>query len=73
MMVILRGVRHRYEAFHGVRLSDEALQASVKLSRRYLRSRFLPDKALDVIDEATAAHTHAKIKSQQRSISRNVC
>jgi len=62
MMVILRGVRHRYEAFHGVRLSDEALQASVKLSRRYLRSRFLPDKALDVIDEATA-----RIRMQKES------
>src|SRR5208283_3241770 len=54
MMVILRGIRPRYEAYHGVRLSDEALQASVKLSRRYIRNRFLPDKAVDVIDEATA-------------------
>jgi ATP-dependent Clp protease ATP-binding subunit ClpB len=54
MMVILRGIRARYEAFHAVRLADEALQASVKLSRRYLRSRFLPDKAIDVIDEAAA-------------------
>src|SRR5262249_35292734 len=62
MMLILRGVRTRYEAFHGVRLSDEALQASVKLSRRYLRSRFLPDKALDVIDEATA-----RIRMQKES------
>src|SRR5262249_22795810 len=50
MMVILRGLRARYEAFYGVRLADEALQASVKLSRRYMRSRFLPDKAIDVID-----------------------
>jgi ATP-dependent Clp protease ATP-binding subunit ClpB len=62
MMVILRGVRTRYEGFHGVRLSDEALQAAVKLSRRYLRSRFLPDKALDVIDEATA-----RIRMQRES------
>lgn len=54
MMVILRGIRARYEAFHAVRLGDESLQASVKLSRRYLRSRFLPDKAIDVIDEAAA-------------------
>jgi ATP-dependent Clp protease ATP-binding subunit ClpB len=54
MMVILRGIRSRYETFHAVRLADEALQASVKLSRRYLRSRFLPDKAIDVIDEAAA-------------------
>ncbi|HUA83761.1 MAG TPA: AAA family ATPase [Bryobacteraceae bacterium] len=62
MMVILRGIRARYEAYHGVRLSDEALQASVKLSRRYLRSRFLPDKAIDIIDEATA-----RIRMQKES------
>jgi ATP-dependent Clp protease ATP-binding subunit ClpB len=54
MLFILRGIRERYEAFHGVKLSDEALQAAVKLSRRYLRDRFLPDKAIDVIDAATA-------------------
>jgi ATP-dependent Clp protease ATP-binding subunit ClpB len=62
MMVILRGIRGRYEAYHGVRLSDDALQASVKLSRRYLRSRFLPDKAIDIIDEATA-----RIRMQRES------
>jgi ATP-dependent Clp protease ATP-binding subunit ClpB len=62
MMVILRGLRARYEAFHGVRLADEALQASVKLSRRYMRSRFLPDKAIDVIDEAAA-----RIRMQKES------
>src|SRR5262249_44522799 len=62
MMVILRGIRARYEAYHGVRLSDEALQASVKLSRRYLRSRFLPDKAIDIIDESTA-----RIRMQKES------
>lgn len=54
MLTILRGIRPRYEAYHGVRLSEEALQAAVKLSRRYLRTRFLPDKAIDIIDEATA-------------------
>lgn len=62
MMTILRGIRTRYEAFHGVRLSDDALQASVKLSRRYIRDRFLPDKAIDVIDEATA-----RIRMQKES------
>jgi len=62
MMTILRGVRARYEAFHGVGLSDESLQASVKLSRRYIRDRFLPDKAIDVIDEATA-----RIRMQKES------
>lgn len=54
MLSILRGIRENYEAFHGVKLSDEALQTAVKLSRRYLRDRFLPDKAIDVIDAATA-------------------
>lgn len=54
MLSILRGIRERYETFHGVRVSDEALQASVRLSRRYLRSSFMPDKAIDVMDTATA-------------------
>jgi ATP-dependent Clp protease ATP-binding subunit ClpB len=54
MLVILRGIRPRYEAYHGIRLPDEALRAAVKLSRRYLPSRFLPDKAIDILDEASA-------------------
>jgi len=76
MMTILRGIRARYEAFHGVRLSDEALQASVKLSRRYIRDRFLPDKAIDIIDEATARIRMQKeskptqIDQQQRALLR---
>jgi ATP-dependent Clp protease ATP-binding subunit ClpB len=54
MLYILRGIRERYAVYHGVDLTDEALQAAVKLSRRYIRDRFLPDKAIDVIDAATA-------------------
>ena len=54
MLYILRGIRDRYAAFHGVELTDESLVAAVKLSRRYMRDRFLPDKAIDVIDAATA-------------------
>ncbi len=54
MLYILRGIRSRYADFHGVDLTDEALQAAIKLSRRYMRDRFLPDKAIDVIDAATA-------------------
>lgn len=54
MLSILRGIRERYQSFHGVDLTDEALQAAIKLSRRYMRDRFLPDKAIDVIDAATA-------------------
>jgi len=53
-LAILRGVRPYYEAHHSVRLPDESLGLTVKLSRRYLRDRFLPDKALDVIDEASS-------------------
>jgi ATP-dependent Clp protease ATP-binding subunit ClpB len=53
-LAILRGVRPYYEAHHAVRLPDESLGLAVKLSRRYLRDRFLPDKAIDVIDEATS-------------------
>lgn len=51
---ILEGLRDRYEAHHRVRFSDEALEAAVSLSDRYVQDRFLPDKAIDVIDEAGA-------------------
>ena len=51
---ILDGLRDRYEAHHHVRFSDEALHAAVKLSNRYIQDRFLPDKAIDVLDEAGA-------------------
>lgn len=49
---ILKGVRQSYENFHGVRISDDAIESAVKLSIRYITNRFLPDKALDLIDEA---------------------
>ena len=51
---ILDGLRDRYEAHHHVRYSDEALQAAVSMSSRYIQDRFLPDKAIDVLDEAGA-------------------
>lgn len=54
MLVLLRGLRPRFEAFHGVMLSDDALHAAIKLSRRYVRGRYFPDKAIDIIDQATA-------------------
>ena len=53
-MEILKGLRDKYEAFHKVKISDEALDLSVKLSSRYITDRFQPDKAIDVIDEAAA-------------------
>jgi ATP-dependent Clp protease ATP-binding subunit ClpC len=51
---ILRGLRDRYEAHHRVKISDEAIEAAVKLSDRYITDRFLPDKAIDLIDEAAS-------------------
>ena len=51
---ILKGLKSRYEAHHHVEITDEALQAAVTLSARYISDRFLPDKAIDVIDEACA-------------------
>lgn len=51
---ILRGLKPRYEAHHGVRIRDEALLAASKLSHRYIPDRFLPDKAIDLVDEACA-------------------
>jgi ATP-dependent Clp protease ATP-binding subunit ClpC len=51
---ILHGLKDRYEAFHRVRISDEAIVAAAELSDRYIRDRFLPDKAIDLIDQASA-------------------
>ncbi|MCL6627430.1 MAG: ATP-dependent Clp protease ATP-binding subunit, partial [Alicyclobacillus shizuokensis] len=51
---ILHGLRDRYEAHHRVKITDEALEAAVKLSDRYITDRFLPDKAIDLIDEAAS-------------------
>lgn len=52
---ILRGLKERFEVFHGVRISDHAIIASATLSNRYITDRFLPDKAIDLIDEACAS------------------
>ncbi len=54
-LAILKGLRKHYESFHGVKLSDEVLEDAVTLSKRYINDRFMPDKAIDLIDE-TAAH-----------------
>lgn len=51
---ILKGLRDRYEAFHKAKITDEALTAAVSLSSRYITDRFLPDKAIDVVDEAAS-------------------
>jgi ATP-dependent Clp protease ATP-binding subunit ClpB len=51
-IAILRGLKERYEVHHGVRITDDALIAAAKLSDRYIGGRFLPDKAIDLVDEA---------------------
>ncbi|MCD6096889.1 ATP-dependent chaperone ClpB [bacterium] len=54
-VAILRGIKEKYEVHHGIKISDEALIAAAKLSSRYIPDRFLPDKAIDLIDEAASA------------------
>ena len=51
---ILKGLKDRYEAHHKVTITDEAIDAAVKLSSRYIADRYLPDKAIDLIDEAAS-------------------
>ena len=53
-VAILKGLRPRYEEHHKVTITDEALEAAVRLSARYINDRFLPDKAIDLIDEASS-------------------
>ncbi len=73
-ILILKGVRDKYEAHHKVTITDEAIKSAVKLSSRYISDRFLPDKAIDLIDEAAsrvrlnAAATPEKIKELEQKI-----
>lgn len=53
-ILILKGIRDKYEAHHNVKITDEAIEAAVKMSVRYINDRFLPDKAIDLIDEAAS-------------------
>jgi len=75
---ILNGVKERYERFHGVRFTDEAIRAAVYQSNRYITDRFLPDKAIDVLDEAGArvklgkSSSYAEIKRIERELRRAV-
>lgn len=62
---ILKGLRERYETHHRVKISDEAIEAAVKMSDRYISDRFLPDKAIDVIDEACAMVRLSQIKEPE--------
>jgi len=67
-VAILDGVRERYESFHQVRYTDEALEAAVYQSHRYIPDRFLPDKAIDVIDEA-GARVKLRVRREQGNLS----
>lgn len=75
---VLMGIKERYERFHGVEFTDEAIQVAVQLSNRYITDRFLPDKAIDVIDEAGAlAKLHKRtsykpLREVEREIQRAV-
>ena len=64
---ILRGLKDRFETHHGVQILDEAIIAAAKLSDRYISGRFLPDKAIDLIDEACAS-IRVEIESMPESI-----
>jgi len=75
-IAILRGLKEKYEMHHGIRIKDEAITAAVNLAARYISDRFLPDKAVDLIDEAAAARrletesTPAEIDRVRREITR---
>ncbi len=64
-VLILRGLREKYEEHHKLKISDEAIEAAVSLSRRYINDRFLPDKAIDLIDEACS---RIRIKSRTQPL-----
>ncbi len=64
---ILKGIRDKYEAHHNVKITDEAIKSSVELSTRYINDRFLPDKAIDLVDEA-ASRVKMRIYTQPESI-----
>ncbi len=66
-LTILRGIEEKYERHHGVLIEDEALQVAVDLSKRYITERFLPDKAIDLIDQ-TAATVRIRLSSKPRDL-----
>ncbi len=74
---ILKGVRDKYEAHHGVKITDEAIDAAVKMSVRYITDRFLPDKAIDLIDEAaskvrlSSLTAPPKVKELEEALAKN--
>lgn len=69
---ILRGLKDKYEVHHGVRILDSALVAAANLSNRYISERFLPDKAIDLVDEAASAQRLQQVRSVRGDFSRMV-
>lgn len=67
-VAILKGIRPKYEDYHKVLMTDESLEAAVKLSKRYISDRFLPDKAIDLIDEAASLLKIKKGKSPSKAL-----
>ena len=67
-VAILKGLRSRYEEHHGVRFSDAALEAAVRLSSRHIRDQLLPDKAIDVLDEAGAAQKVLPARKRKKTV-----
>ncbi len=73
-IAVLKGIRHKYQDFHQVEISDEAIEQAAKLAKRYIADRFLPDKAIDLIDEAASlarikrGGTSKKLKSMQNQL-----
>jgi len=73
-VAILKGLRKHYEAFHGVKISDDVVEDAVMLSKRYINDRYMPDKAIDLLDEAAAylrvdkARTSPEIRSLQKEL-----
>jgi ATP-dependent Clp protease ATP-binding subunit ClpB len=68
-IAILRGIKEKYEVHHGIRITDDAVVAAAKLSARYIPDRFLPDKAIDLIDEATSG---LKIETESSPVSLDI-
>lgn len=64
---ILKGLRQRYEEFHGVKITDQAIEVAARLSKRYVPDRFLPDKAIDLVDEAASRVMLAASKSSPKT------
>lgn len=64
---ILRGIKEKYEGYHGVRIADRALVVAAELSHRYIQNRFLPDKAIDLMDEA-ASNMRVQLESKPEDI-----